>query len=68
LLKVKAGLYRAGLEAQADALLQAQTSKKSVPLFPALASPTGRTLLWKIKALEIEWDSFCFAVSHAFSK
>jgi hypothetical protein len=28
----------------------------------------GRAFLWKIKALEIEWESFCFAVSHTFSK
>ena len=38
---------------------------------PALAreaSHAGRTFLWKIKALETEWDSFCFAVSHTFSK
>ena len=28
----------------------------------------GRTFLWKIKALEIEWENFCFAVSHTFSK
>jgi hypothetical protein len=28
----------------------------------------GRAFLWKIKAPEIEWESFCFAVSHTFSK
>src|SRR5262252_5341352 len=35
---------------------------------PEMPLHPGRTFLWKIKALEIEWDSFCFAVSHTLSK
>src|SRR6516164_8456610 len=35
---------------------------------PEMSLHPGRAFLWKIKALEIEWDSFCFAVSRTFSK
>src|SRR6516162_11476874 len=35
---------------------------------PQMPLHPGRTFLWKIKTLEIEWESFCFAVSHTFSK